>query len=84
MLLVRFGCIIFITPCAMLFHVCISVRSFLWPISISICHMYTAYLAFINRANSFASAANNITALMICEIISTALLFQGNRELFDR
>ena len=42
----------------------------------------TAVFAFINRAPSSASAADDITARIICEMLRTAPLFAG-MSLFD-
>ena len=83
MILVRFGWMfLLITPSTMLSSVCIGVRSCLWTIYSIIFRMYKSSLALINRAPSSASAADNVTTLIICEIVSTAPLFGGNEELF--
>ncbi len=47
------------------------------PISLSVLCMDTAILALMNSAPSLASAANDITALIICKIFNTAPLFMG-------
>ena len=67
--------LLLITPSAKLLLICIDVLSCLWLSMDSI--------MLINRAPSSASAADNMTALMIFKIVSTAPLFGGNRELFD-
>ena len=72
-----------ITSSTVLLPVCVRVWSCLWPILLIIFCIYVDYLALINRAPSSASAAYNMTDLMICEIVSTAPLFGWNRELFD-
>ena len=47
------------------------------PISLSVCCMDTAVLALMNSAPNSASAADDITAFIICEIINTAPLLMG-------
>ncbi len=47
------------------------------PISLSMCCMETAILALMNNVPSLASAADDITALIICNILSTAPLLMG-------
>jgi hypothetical protein len=47
------------------------------PISLSVCHIETAVLVLMNNAPSLASAANDITALSICKVLSTAPLLMG-------
>jgi hypothetical protein len=39
--------------------------------------METAILALMNNAPSLASVANDITALIICDMLSTTLLLMG-------
>ena len=47
------------------------------PISSSVCRMDIAVLALMNSAPNSASAADDITDLMICEIFWTAPLLMG-------
>ncbi len=47
------------------------------PISLSVHRIETAVLALMNNAPSLASAADDITALIICKIMSTAPLLMG-------
>jgi hypothetical protein len=65
------------SACAVKLLVWMGVRDCECPISLSVLHMDTAVLALTNSAPSLASAANDITALIICEIFNTALLFMG-------
>jgi hypothetical protein len=44
------------------------------PISSSVRHMATAVLALMNNTPSSASAADDITTLIICNLLSTAQL----------
>ncbi len=48
-----------------------------WPSSLSILHVDTAVLALMNSAPSLASAAEDITALIICNMLSTVPLLVG-------
>ena len=68
----------FVTPSDFILSVCISVWFCLWPISLILCCMYTDYLTLMNGEPSSANAADDMIALMICKIISTAPLFLGN------
>jgi hypothetical protein len=47
------------------------------PISLSVRCIETAVLALMNNAPSSASAADDINALIICNILSTATLLMG-------
>ncbi len=47
------------------------------PFSSSVRHIETAVLELMNNAPSLASAADDITTLIICEILSTAPLLMG-------
>ncbi len=47
------------------------------PISLRVCCIETAVLALMNNAPSLVSAADDIIALMICKILSTAPLLMG-------
>ena len=46
--------------------------------------MYAAYFALINNAPSSASAADDITAFMICAMFKIDPLGDGISSLFDR
>ncbi len=47
------------------------------PNSLSVHRMDTAVLALMNNAPSSASAAGDVTALIICKMFNTALLLMG-------
>jgi hypothetical protein len=47
------------------------------PNSLSVCHMDTTVLALMNSTPSSASAADDITALIIFEMFNTAPLLMG-------
>ncbi len=48
-----------------------------WPSSLGILRIDTAVFALMNSAPSLASAVDNTTALIICNIMSTAPLLVG-------
>ncbi len=48
-----------------------------WPSSLSVLCIDTAILELMNSAPSLASAAGDITALIICDMLSTAPLLVG-------
>ena len=60
------------------------VRGWGWPILVSICLMNTASFAFKNNAPNSASAANDMTALIIVNVVKIAPLFRAELLLFDR
>ena len=62
---------------AVLLSVWIGVRGWGWPSSSRVWRIDTAVFAFRNRAPSLASAADDMTARMICEMFRTAPLFAG-------
>ena len=62
---------------AVLLSVWIGVRGWGWPSSSRVWRIDTAVFAFRNRAPSSASAADDMTARMICEMFRTAPLFAG-------
>ena len=70
------------TPCVVVLSVCIGVGGCVWPISSSDWRDGMAYLQFFTIAPSSASAAGDITALMILDIVNTATLLEGNAVLF--
>ena len=83
--LVRFGCILLlISPSAVVLSVWIGVLGWGWPISSSIWRRWTASFALMNSAPSSASAAHDITALMIVAIVRIAPLLGGNFLSFDK
>jgi len=83
--LVRLGWILlFITPSAVELSVWMGVRGCGWPISRSICLMCTASFALIYNAPNSASAADDITALIICEMFRIAPLLGGKGALDER
>ena len=57
--------------------VCIGVRVWGWPNSSSVVCMEAAVFVLMNNAPSSASAVNNMTDLIICDMLRTALLFVG-------
>ncbi len=57
--------------------VCIGVRGCGWLSSSSVCRIDTAVFTLMNSASSSASAADDITAHLICEVLRTAPLFFG-------
>ncbi len=65
------------SACAVELSVCIGVRVWGWPISLSVVRMETAVFALMNRVPSSASAADDMTALIICDMLRTAPLFIG-------
>jgi hypothetical protein len=83
--LVRFGCILLlITPSAVVLSVWIGVRGCGWPISSSMFRKCTASFVLMNYEPSSASAAEDITALMIVAMVRIAPLLGGNLSSFDR
>jgi hypothetical protein len=65
------------SACALKLSVWMEVHDCECPIYLSVLHMDTTVLALMNSAPSLASAADDITALIICEIFNTAPLFMG-------
>ena len=63
--------------------VCIGVGGCLCPIISSACRAGIAFLQFMKRAPSSASAAEDITALMIWETVRVAPLFDGMTSSLD-
>ena len=77
--LVRFGWIVlFTTPHAVELSTWIGVGGCLCPNSSSRCRIGTASRALMYSAPSSASAADDMTALMIWETVNTAPLFGGS------
>ncbi len=65
-------------------YVWIGVRGCGCPISVSICRRYTASFALMKIAPNSASAADDITALIIVAMVRIAPLLGGLSTLFDR
>ncbi len=63
--------------CAVLLSVCIGVGGWGWLSSLSVWRMEMAVFALMKRAPSSASAADDMTARIICEMLRTAPLFVG-------
>ncbi len=57
--------------------VCIGVRVWGWPNSSSVVCMDTAVFALMNNAPSSASAADDMTDLIFCNMLRTVPLFIG-------
>ena len=66
-----------------LLSVWIGVRGWGCPSSSRVCRMATAVFALMNRAPSSASAADDITAHIICEMLRTAPLLSGMSSFDD-
>ena len=75
-----FHYIVLTTPSTVVLLVCIGVGGCLCPISSSACCADMDYLQFLYRAPSSASAAEDITALIICAVVRIAPLFGGSGE----
>ena len=71
------------TPKAVLLSVCIGVGGCLCPMISSACRAGIASLQFMKRAPSSASAAEDITTLMIWETVRMAPLFAGMASSLD-
>ncbi len=65
------------SACAMALFVCIGVRGCGWPSSMRVCRMETAVFTLMNRAPNSASAADDMTAQIICEMLRMAPLLKG-------
>ena len=71
------------TQSAVVLSVCIGVGGCLWPIVSNAWRAGIVYLQLMRRAPNSASAAEDMTALMICEIVRTDPLFDGTAESSD-
>ena len=71
------------TPWAVVFSVCIGVGGCSCPIALRACRAGIASLQLMKRAPSSTSAAEDITVLMIWEMVTTAPLLAGMGELLD-
>ncbi len=73
-----FGRILLVSSaCAVELSVCMGVRVWGWPNSASVVCMETVVFALMNNAPSSASAVNDMTDLIICDMLRTAPLFVG-------
>ncbi len=61
--------------------VCMGVQVCECPISYRVCCIETAILVLMNSSPSLASAVNDITALIICGMVSTTPLLMGMSSL---
>ena len=66
------------TPCTVVLSVCIGVVGYVCPISSRDWRAGMDSLQFMNFAPSSASTADNMTTLMILDIINTAPFLVGN------
>ena len=71
------------TPRAVVLSVCIGVGGCLWPIFSNAWRARMASLQLMKRDPNSASAAENMTAFMICEMVRTDPLFGGTAESSD-
>ena len=71
------------TPRAVLLSVCIGVGGCLWPIVSNAWSAGIASLQLMKMSPNSASAAEDMTAFMICEMVRTDPLFGGTAELSD-
>ena len=78
MALSAFGKILLVSSaCAVALSVCIGVRGCGCPSSMSVFHIEMAVFALMNRAPSSASATDDMTARIICEVLRTTPLLMG-------
>ena len=70
-------------PWVVVLLVCIGVGGCSCPIYLRACRAGIASLQLMKRAPSSASAAEEITDLMICEMVTTVPLLAGMVELLD-
>ena len=78
MALSAFGKILLVSSaCAVVLLVCIGVWGCGCQSSISVCCIETAIFALMNMAPSSASAVDDMTAWIICEMLRTAPLLMG-------
>ena len=78
MALSAFGRILLVSStCAIALSVCIGVRGCGCPSLMSVCRIEMAVFALMNRAPSSASAADDMTARIIWEMLRTAPLLMG-------
>ena len=78
-----FMTLLFTTPSAVVLSVCIGVGGCLCPRKSRVCRAGMASLQLMYRAPILASAADDMTALMICEIVRMAPLLLGIASSLD-
>ena len=71
------------TPSAVVLSVCIGVGGCFWPIVSNAWRAGIASLQLMKRDPNSDSAAEDITAFMICEMVRTNPLFVGTAESSD-
>ena len=71
------------TPNAVVLPVCIGVGGYLCPMNSRMCRAGTASPQFMYSAPTLALAADDSTALIICDIVNTAPLLVSVSALFD-
>ena len=71
------------TPCAVVSSVCIGVSGCVFPIYYRAWYYGMASLQLMKSAPSSPYAADDMTVLMILDIVNTDQLFGGNTVLFD-
>ena len=71
------------TPIAVVLSVCIGVGGCLWPIVSNAWRAGIASIQLMKRDPNSASAAEDMTDFMICEMVRTDLLFGGTVESLD-
>ena len=71
------------TPRAVVLSVYIGVGGYLWPIVSNAWRAGIASLQLMKRVPNSASAAEDMTDFMICEIVRTDSLFDGMAESLD-
>ena len=77
-LVALFIVLLFSTPCAVEFSVCGVVFGWACPISKSVVRIVNAaFFALMNSSPNSASAADDITALITCEMFNTAPILRG-------
>ena len=68
------------TPSAVVLSVCIGVGHCLWSIVSNVWRAGVASMQLMKRDPKYASAAEDMTAFMICEMLRTDPLFGGTAE----
>ena len=82
--LIRLLTMLFVTnPSAVVLSVCIGVGRCLWPIVSNAWRAGIASLQLMKRDPNYASAAEDMTAFMICEMVRTDPLFGRTAESSD-
>ena len=71
------------TPWAVVLSVCIGLGGCLCPIALRACRAGISTLQLMKRSPSYASAAEDIIALMIWEMVTTAPLLAVMGDLLD-